>query len=67
MWCNRWFRGQGRTHLHKKLLIRLKSLDAGWISHIQPVEEGVLLVIPQLSHEAAAESEGLHDILKNSK
>ena len=66
MWCNRRFRGQGRTHLHEKLLIRLKSLDTGWISHIQPIEEGMLLVIPQLSHEAAAESEGLHDILQNA-
>lgn len=64
MWCNHWFRGQGRAHLLQKLLIRLKSLDTGWISHIQPFEEGVLPVIPQLSHEAATESKNLDDILQ---
>ena len=65
--CNRYhayIRGQGRAHLHQKLLIRLKGLDTGWISHIQPFEEGVLPVIPQLSHEAATESKGLDDILQ---
>ena len=63
-WCNHWFRGQSRAHLHQKLLIRLKSLDTGWISHIQPFEEGVLPVIPQLSHDAATESKDLDDILQ---
>ena len=66
MRCNSWFRGQGRTHLHQKLLVRLKSLDTGCISLIQPFEVGVRLVLPQLRQEVATERKGLDDILQNA-
>ena len=44
----------------------LKSLDTSCISHIQPFEEGVLSVIPQLRQKVTAERKGLNDILQNA-